>query len=84
MESFAFPAKTQFNKHWDSAKVQQVVLLFTGITWILPLRSGLVLKEKCMNKKARPQKHSLVVVGHNGIRILDICNFALEEFGNKD
>ena len=51
---------------------------------VLPLRFELVLKEKCMNQKAKPHKQSLVVGGQNGILVLGICRFAPEEFGNKD
>ena len=45
--------------------MQQVVLLFTGITLILSLRFELALKEKCMNQKAKPHKQSLVVEDQN-------------------
>ena len=50
----------------------------------LPLGFELVLKEKCMNQKAKPHKQSLVEGGQNGIWVLGICRFAPEEFGNKD
>ena len=62
MESFAFPDQIIS----ICTRVLQKYSKLTGNTWILPLRFGLVLKEECMNQKAKPHKQSLMVEGVEG------------------
>ena len=65
--------------------MQQVVLLFTEITWIHPLHFELVLKEKCMNQKAKPHKQSLVAEGQDGVVwVLALYFLVWEEFDYND
>ena len=48
------------------------------------LHFGLVLNGKCMNKKPKPHKQSLVVGDQNGIRVLGLWRFVSEEFDHND
>ena len=41
---------------------------------------GPYLKGECMNQKAKPHKHSLVVEDQNDIRVLGLCGLVWEEF----
>ena len=70
MESFAFPNKINSISTEIPQKCSKLYFfsLESGITKTLPLRFGLVLKEKRMNKKTKPHKQSLVVGDQNGIR----------------
>ena len=42
------------------------------------------LKGECMNQKAKPQKHSLVVEDQNDIWVLGLCRLVWEEFDYND
>ena len=44
------------------------------------LHLGPYLKGECMNQKAKPHKHSLVVEDQNDIRVLGLCGLVWEEF----
>ena len=81
MENFAFPAKIN---SISTEIPQKCSKLYYFSLESLPLCFGLVLKDKCMNQKAKPHKRSLTVGGQNGIQVWGICRFAPEEFGNKD
>ena len=38
----------------------------------------------CMNQKAEPHKQSLVVGDQNGIQVLGLCRFILQEFDHNN
>ena len=86
MESFAFPDKINSISTEIPQKCSKLYFfsLESGITKTLPLRFGLVLKEKRMNQKTKPHKQSLVVGDQNGIRVLGLCRFVSEEFDHND
>ena len=48
------------------------------------LHFGLVLNGKCMNKKPKPHKRSLVVGDQNDILVLGLCCFVSKEFDHND
>ena len=84
VESFAFPAKiNSISTEIPQKNSKLYYFSLESLERILP-RFELILKEKCMNQKAKPHKQSLVVGGQNGIRVLGVCRFATQEFGNKD
>ena len=44
------------------------------------LHLGPYLKGECMNQKAKPHKHSLVVEDQNDMKVLGLCGLVWEEF----
>ena len=48
------------------------------------LHFSLVLNGKRINKKAKPQKRSLVVGDQNGTWVLGLCRFVSEEYDHND
>ena len=81
MESVAFPDKINLKSTEILRKCSKLYFFSLESLEYSFLCFGLVLKEKCMNQKAKPHKQSLVVGGQNGIRVLGVCRFATQEFG---
>ena len=85
MESFAFLAKINSISTEIPQKCSKLYYFsLESLEYSLYVLNWYVLKEKWMNQKAKPHKQSLAEGGQNAIRVLGICCFAPEEFGNKD
>ena len=84
MESFAFPAKINSISTEILRKCSKLYFFSLESLEYSFLCFGLVLKEKCINQKAKPHKPSLVVGLQNGIWVLGLSCFVSEEFDNND
>ena len=84
MESFAFPAKINSISTEILRKCSKLYFFSLESLEFSFLCFGLVLKEKCINQKAKPHKPSLVVGLQNGIWVLGLSCFSSEEFDNND
>ena len=84
MESFAF--RDRINLIITDIKQKCSKLYFFSLESLEYsfLCFGLVLKEKCINQKAKPHKPSSVVGLQNGIWVLGLSCFVSEEFDNND
>ena len=84
MKSFAFPAKINSISAEILRKGSKLYFLSLESLEYSFLCFGLVLKEKCINQKAKPHKPSLVVGLQNGIWVLGLSCFVSNEFDNSD
>ena len=84
MESFAFPAKINSISTEILRKCSKLYFFSLESLEYSFLCFGLVLKEKCINQKAKPHKPSSVVGLQNGIWVLGLSCFVSEEFDNND
>ena len=84
MESFAFPAKINSISTEILRKCSKLYFFSLESLEYSFLCFGLVLKEKCINQKAKPHKPSSVVELQNGIWVLSLSCFVSEEFDNND
>ena len=84
MESFAFPAKINSISTEILRKCSKLYFFSLESLEYSFLCFGLVLKEKCINQKAKPHKPSSVVGLQNGIWVFGLSCFVSEEFDDND
>ena len=83
-ESFAFPARINSISTEILRKCSKLYFFSLESLEYSFLCFGLVLKEKCINQKAKPHKPSSVVGLQNGIWVLGLSCFVSEEFDNNN